>query len=52
VFGTANFTHEIEPTGIDDQLKGRDYGEGFWRQQSLGLQRFWVALWGQTPPGV
>ena len=52
VFGTANFTHEIEPTGIDDQLLGRDYGEGFWRQQSLGLQRFWAALWGQTLVGV
>lgn len=44
LFGTANFTHQLEPTGIDDQLQGRDYGVGFLRQQLLGFQRFWVAL--------
>lgn len=39
LFGTANRTHEFPATGIRDQLHGRDYGEGFWRQQWLGLKR-------------
>ncbi len=39
LFGTADFRREPGPTGIDDQLAGRDYGEGFWAQQWLGLQR-------------
>ena len=39
LFGTADFRREPGPTGIDDQLTGRDYGEGFWAQQWLGLTR-------------
>jgi sterol desaturase/sphingolipid hydroxylase (fatty acid hydroxylase superfamily) len=39
LFGTAEFRREPGPTGIDDQLAGRDYGEGFWAQQWLGLKR-------------
>ena len=39
LFGTANFKSSWEPTGIRDQLDGRDYGGGFWRQQWLGMQR-------------
>jgi sterol desaturase/sphingolipid hydroxylase (fatty acid hydroxylase superfamily) len=39
LFGTANPTDDYPPTGIRDQLTGRDYGEGFWRQQWLGLKR-------------
>jgi len=39
VFGTANFAPTYEPTGVRDQLDGRDYGSGFWRQQQLGLVR-------------
>ncbi len=39
LFGTADFRREPGPTGIDDQLAGRDYGEGFWAQQWLGLMR-------------
>lgn len=39
LFRTANFTTAWEPTGIRDQLDGRDYGIGFWRQQWLGLVR-------------
>jgi sterol desaturase/sphingolipid hydroxylase (fatty acid hydroxylase superfamily) len=39
LFGTADFTRTPGPTGIDDQLAGRDYGEGFWAQQWLGLRR-------------
>lgn len=39
VFRTADFRREVEPTGIRDQLQGRDYGQGFWRQQWLGLRR-------------
>jgi sterol desaturase/sphingolipid hydroxylase (fatty acid hydroxylase superfamily) len=42
IFGTADFSSPIEPTGIRDQLPGqggRDYGQGFWAQQWLGLKR-------------
>jgi sterol desaturase/sphingolipid hydroxylase (fatty acid hydroxylase superfamily) len=39
LFGTADQRHEPGPTGIDDQLTGRDYGAGFWAQQWLGLKR-------------
>jgi sterol desaturase/sphingolipid hydroxylase (fatty acid hydroxylase superfamily) len=40
LFGTANFEHRFEPTGIRDQVEqGRDYGRGFWTQQWLGLKR-------------
>ena len=39
LFGTAHPSREFPATGIRDQLDGRDYGEGFWRQQWLGLRR-------------
>lgn len=44
VFGTADYRAVTKPTGIRDQLpppdgSGHDYGEGFWRQQWLGLRR-------------
>lgn len=42
LFGTADWRCEVVPTGIRDQLPefgGRDYGQGFWRQQWLGLRR-------------
>jgi sterol desaturase/sphingolipid hydroxylase (fatty acid hydroxylase superfamily) len=42
LFGTACFGAPIEATGIRDQLPeegGRDYGQGFWAQQWLGLKR-------------
>ena len=39
LFGTARFEETRQPTGIRDQLEGRDYGHGFWRQQWLGLLR-------------
>lgn len=42
VFGTSDFSHRAEPTGVRDQLPeagGRDYGNGFWSQQWLGLKR-------------
>jgi sterol desaturase/sphingolipid hydroxylase (fatty acid hydroxylase superfamily) len=45
LFGTANFEQRYDPTGIRDQLAGeggRDYGQGFWRQQWLGLRRLWA----------
>ncbi|MEQ1773276.1 MAG: sterol desaturase family protein [Burkholderiales bacterium] len=44
VFRTADFTPGYQPTGIRDQLDGRDYGIGFWRQQWLGLMRVREAL--------
>ena len=38
--GTGNFDLRYDPTGIRDQVEqGRDYGQGFWRQQWLGLLR-------------
>lgn len=42
VFGSARFDDRYEPTGIRDQLEGRDYGRGFWAQQWLGLKRLVV----------
>jgi sterol desaturase/sphingolipid hydroxylase (fatty acid hydroxylase superfamily) len=40
LFGTANFEHRFEPTGVRDQVEqGRDYGRGFWSQQWQGLKR-------------
>ncbi len=40
LFGTANFEHRFERTGLQDQVEqGRDYGRGFWSQQWLGLKR-------------
>ncbi len=39
LFGTADFRPGFLPTGIRDQLEGRDYGRGFWAQQWLGLRR-------------
>ena len=44
LFGTANFEVVYPPTGIRDQETGRNYGEGFWSQQVLGLKRFGTAL--------
>ena len=40
MFGTANFERRFDPTGIRDQVEtSRDYGQGFWSQQWLGLKR-------------
>jgi len=40
LLGTANFRPGYGPTGVRDQVEqGRRYGEGFWSQQWLGLQR-------------
>ncbi len=49
LFGTANFSPEFAATGVRDQLPqtgpdgltrpGRDYGDGFFAQQWLGLKR-------------
>lgn len=42
LFGTARWHDAPGPTGIRDQLPeygGRDYGQGFWAQQWLGLVR-------------
>lgn len=44
LFGTANFTRDYPATGIRDQLDGVDYGEGFIRQQVLGVKRLWLAI--------
>ena len=44
IFRTGEFGRTFEPTGIRDQLPaplgiGRQYGDGFWSQQWLGLKR-------------
>ncbi len=42
LFGTADHREGYWPTGLRDQLPehgGRDYGQGFWAQQRLGLMR-------------
>ena len=40
LFGTANFELRFDATGVRDQVEqGRDYGDGFWMQQWLGLKR-------------
>ncbi len=47
LFGTANFELRYDATGVRDQLPeegGRNYGEGFWSQQWLGLRRLAAAL--------
>jgi sterol desaturase/sphingolipid hydroxylase (fatty acid hydroxylase superfamily) len=49
LFGTADWGRETQPTGIRDQLPApqgerRDYGEGFWMQQWLGLKRLAEAI--------
>ena len=45
LLGTADFDSRADATGIRDQVEeGRDYGEGFWAQQALGLKRFFAAF--------
>ncbi len=45
IFGTANFENRFEPTGIRQEPGlEQSYGEGFWQQQLLGLQRLGRAL--------
>ena len=44
LFGTAHFARDYPATGIRDQLDGVDYGEGFIRQQVLGVRRMLGAL--------
>jgi len=44
IFRSADFNAGYHPTGIRDQLEGKDYGEGFWRQQRLGVKRLAAAL--------
>ena len=44
VFGSARFARDYPATGIRDQLDGADYGEGFIRQQVLGIKRLTRAL--------
>ena len=40
LFGTADFQLRYDATGVRDQVEqGRDYGQGFWSQQWLGVLR-------------
>ena len=49
LFGTADWRAGLDPTGIDDQVAGRDYGRGFWAQQWLGLKRLVRAAYRSGP---
>ncbi len=40
VFRTADWRIGFVPTGIRDQLDGRDYGRGFWSQQWRAIERW------------
>lgn len=40
LFGTADWRPGFVPTGIRDQLDGRDYGRGFWAQQTKAIGRW------------
>jgi sterol desaturase/sphingolipid hydroxylase (fatty acid hydroxylase superfamily) len=44
IFGTADFRPGFVPTGIRDQLEGKDYGQGLWSQQALALKRAVISL--------
>jgi len=51
LFGTANFENRFDATGVRDQLPeegGRNYGQGFWHQQWLGLTRLFASFKGKT----
>jgi sterol desaturase/sphingolipid hydroxylase (fatty acid hydroxylase superfamily) len=39
LFRSARLDERYLPTGVREQLHGRDYGRGFWAQQWLGLAR-------------
>lgn len=40
LFKTVNFQQRYDPTGIRDQVEiNRNYGQGFWSQQWIGLKR-------------
>ena len=48
LFGTADFDTQEVQTGIRDQIEqGRDYGEGFWSQQVLGIKRL-ISVFGSS----
>ena len=49
LFRTADFRPGLEPTGIRDQLTGRDYGAGFWAQQWLAIPRLFAAMRAALP---
>jgi len=40
LFRTADWRVGFVPTGIRDQLDGRDYGRGFWSQQWRAIERW------------
>jgi sterol desaturase/sphingolipid hydroxylase (fatty acid hydroxylase superfamily) len=40
LFRTADWRIGFVPTGIRDQLEGRDYGRGFWSQQWRAIERW------------
>ncbi len=51
LFGTADERPGFVPTGIRDQIEGRDYGNGFWRQHVLALRRMFGVRQGRHTTG-
>ncbi|HEY4371243.1 MAG TPA: sterol desaturase family protein [Burkholderiales bacterium] len=49
LFRSAVFDRGVVPTGIRDQLAGRDYGGGLLTQQSRAVERLWERLRGHAP---
>jgi hypothetical protein len=47
-FRSAGFSARHEPTGVGDQLAGRDYGDGFRVQRFLKRRRLFAALPAQS----
>lgn len=52
LFKSADWQGGFKPTGIDDQITGRDYGRGFWAQQWLGLKRLRSTSWWRSSKKV
>lgn len=51
LLGTARYDEHFYATGIRDQVdQGRDYGQGFWQQQWLGIKRLLAAVRPGTGP--
>jgi sterol desaturase/sphingolipid hydroxylase (fatty acid hydroxylase superfamily) len=44
IFRTADFRPGFVATGVRDQLEGKSYGEGIWRQQALAFKRMTLAF--------
>ncbi len=44
LFGSADFTTPLQPTGVRAEVEGENYGRGFWAQQWYGVMRMFRQL--------